>query len=406
MGGRSRFPRRRWLPAGDAKFRLGVAALLLWATGPAQTPVPGGGFPEGQSPIQELLLHFDPDLAGKMYPTVRDLLRALPDAVQIRFAVESAMQISSVRLWLHDLGLGQRLRVVVAGRPLTPWARDRMVAIAGPSANVFLSPPQNRVPSDRWGDVLAARALAELTHREHACVGLAFEGGNVLFTRDRVLFTRSLLVANQDEADRRPKQQKGAEVLQRIRDLFGREPLPLGATYEPPHEHLDMFLTVVDDRTVILGAPQLAETFLIDLAKQGLDSTLLPDFDRWTVQAQRAQIPAYEEIKAELEKAGFRVLRIPILHGEDGMLTWNNALVEKRGSERRAYVPVYGVPYLDELALETYEKAGYKPFPIDVSRIAHLGGTVRCLTNVTAWGRASTSVTAPVIPSEKAAHRE
>ena len=67
------------------------------------------------------------------------------------------------------------------------------------------------------------------------------------------------------------------------------------------------------------------------------------------------------------------------------MLTWNNALVERRHDGARAYVPTYGLPLLDDAAVRAYRQAGFRVFPIDVAAIAENGGTVRCLTNVVEW---------------------
>lgn len=375
--------------------RLAVAVLLLCGTLASQLRI-HGGFPEGQAAIEELLLHFDPVVAGSAFPAVRDLLRAVPAEVQVRLAVENENQVAAARFWVQDLGLNDRIRYVVAGRTLTPWARDRMVPVQVPAGTLFLSPPEDHVDADRWGDVLAARALSEVSaDTNHARVPLVFEGGNLLFTRERVLFTRSLLTANQvqDDIDE-------ASILERMRAFFGRKPLPLGRSHDLPHDHLDMFLTVVDDRTVLLGDPKEAEQFLIDVTMHGLDAGLLPQHDRWTVQGQRAKIPAYDSIKDELQRAGFRVLRVPILHGAEAMLTWNNALLELRGKERRAYVPVHGLPRLDARALRAFEAAGCRTFPIDVSRIAPLGGTIRCLTNVTRWRCLAPPPVAPTVVRE------
>ena len=109
------------------------------------------------------------------------------------------------------------------------------------------------------------------------------------------------------------------------------------------------------------------------------------------VEAEQIRlVPQYEHIREQLVRAGLKVERLPILHtNSHGVYTWNNALVERRPEGRRAYVPVYGIPWLDDQALATYRKLGFETFPIDVSRIMHLGGTVRCVTNVLTWSGAA-----------------
>ena len=347
---------------------LAITAACLAASPPAQ--IRCGGFPEGQAAIEQLLLHFDAAVAGRAFPVARDLLKALPSDVTVVIAVESQKQVSAARFWLGETLGRRKTRFVVSGATLTPWARDRVVALSSGSVSFLVSPSAEYVDPDRWGDVLAAKAAAVGGHNTwHACIPLAFEGGNLLFTTNRVLFTRDLVVANSLE----PNRDEGA-LLASVREAFGRDPLPLGDPARLPHAHLDMFATIVDDHTVLLADPRIAEGFLVELARHGLDGTALPLHDRWSVQSQREARRGYEVVERELRAAGFRIQRMPILHGTEGVLSWNNALLERRGSQKHAYVPVYGVPYLDNMALKAWARAGFVAFPIDVSRMAELGG--------------------------------
>jgi hypothetical protein len=97
-------------------------------------------------------------------------------------------------------------------------------------------------------------------------------------------------------------------------------------------------------------------------------------------------VPVYERIARQLRDAGYAVERLPILHGQDGrVVTWNNALVERRDGEVRALVPVYGIPLFDERAHAAYQRLGCRVLPVEVAEVAALGGAVRCLTNVLEW---------------------
>src|SRR5690606_37790850 len=114
--------------------------------------------------------------------------------------------------------------------------------------------------------------------------------------------------------------------------------------------------------------------------------TVLPPFDTWPHGMQKEMAPLYDAIRDELEAAGLQVERLPILHGEGGrLLSWNTARGDTREAGTRAYVPAFGIPLLDHVALDAYRRLGIEAVPIDVARLAPYGGTVRCVTNVLAW---------------------
>ena len=48
------------------------------------------------------------------------------------------------------------------------------------------------------------------------------------------------------------------------------------------------------------------------------------------------------------------------------------------------YLPTYGIPALDEIAVNIYAGAGYRVIPIDVSTMYTMNGSLGCLVNVMA----------------------
>jgi hypothetical protein len=63
-------------------------------------------------------------------------------------------------------------------------------------------------------------------------------------------------------------------------------------------------------------------------------------------------------------------------------VTYNNVVMETRGGETTVWVPVYGVPELDEAGLQAWRTLGVTVRPVDVSRIYRYDGSLRCLVNV------------------------
>jgi hypothetical protein len=342
-----------------------------------------------------------------VYPVWRDLARVLAPTVRVVAAVPSAGHAAAARELLAAAGLApSRIDVVVAGEPMTLWARDAMVVSTRRGSPLFLVPsPEGGEASANgdapwagaeWtrtaghdadveegeellGDRLVAAALAAgIPGACSATLPMLFEGGNLVVTGPWIVAGEGLLEANPELST--------AEVATLLRSELGGEPVFLGPTSALPHGHVDMYLAAIGPDAVLLGDPRLGEAYLARAARLGIGDAALPDFDRWTAAAQRRARAGYDLVEAELRRRGLRVHRVPALHGEDGgMLSWTNSLVEQRDGAVHAYVPAYGVPELDDQALRAYGEAGCQVAAIDASRLASLGGAVRCTTNVLAW---------------------
>jgi hypothetical protein len=145
-----------------------------------------------------------------------------------------------------------------------------------------------------------------------------------------------------------------------------------------------MFLSVVGSRTLLLGDPRLALEYFDARDALGIESTDVRGVGSFRRSTQIHCARVYSEIAARLEASGFEVRRIPILHGDDGedVITWNNAVVERRGDRLRAYVPNYGIPLLDRKANECWRRTGAEVFPVRANLVILEGGAVRCLSNV------------------------
>jgi len=194
-----------------------------------------------------------------------------------------------------------------------------------------------------------------------------------------VLVGATAITANLHRFDDRPE-----AVVGEIQRTFARRVVVVGEEFpRPPHEHIDMFVAVLDRGTLLVGDPALALPFFDAREELGVDDLSIRGIGSFRREVQEDAIDAYERIVVRLRAAGFAVRRVPILHDDLGeLLTWTNAVVESRDGRRRAYVPGYGVPFLDERAHACWARAGFKVLPNRADRIIAHGGAVRCLSNV------------------------
>ena len=67
---------------------------------------------------------------------------------------------------------------------------------------------------------------------------------------------------------------------------------------------------------------------------------------------------------------------------------YTNAVYETREGLRAAWMPTYGVPALDDAARRVHESLGFRVHPVSVRAVYTQHGTLGCLVNVIARGRA------------------
>jgi N-dimethylarginine dimethylaminohydrolase len=263
---------------------------------------------------------------------------------------------------------------------LSPWARDRYLAFPIGDTTRVLLPRPDSVASSIAGDCDVARQLADWDPElELVESRLAIEGGDVLVSGAVVLVGATTILANADRFEEGPA---GVEAC--LEELFDREVVVVGGREGAvPHEHLDMYVSFVGGRRLLLGDPRLTRRLFDrpdELENASLEARSIGVFS-WQTQAEAATL--YDELAGLLVDAGFLVQRLPILHTDDGdLLTWNNAVTERRGTRGTAYVPSYGIPSLDDLARRTWTQAGYEVKSVRCAQVIGEGGAVRCLTNV------------------------
>jgi hypothetical protein len=373
---------------------VALAALRFAPRHDAKPPevgdrIAGTLLPEDRGAIREVALHYVASLEPLVADTYRDFLLGLGPNV----AIDAIVQRGDREAWEHFVrevapAIADHAKVVEVDGPLTVWSKDRALVV-GPDATaprttlvVPLKPdPKWEQRLHDWGTIpaLAAAMPDRFVVRE---LPLEFDAGDFAVTKDRVIIDANLWGKNRGKSPRTATAESTRALVQ---SLFGKETVLLGA--EPgdvPRHHLAMYMASLPSRgghTMLVGDPAAARALLPPGWTPGVDSTdtgdpLVPDFGPETVAR-------FERAAADLAKAGFDVVRVPVVPFDDKTyITYTNGVFEVRGGIWVAYVPIYGISALDDVARRVYERLGWKIVPVRVSTAWPYHGTVGCLVNV------------------------
>lgn len=341
--------------------------------------------------IDHVVVHQAEALVGQAWQATHDLLKALPNTT-FTLICNSPKAVEEVTGRLRQWKFTDRrnIRLMPVDGPLLMWARDRYIAMrrsASDSVPVWLTPePPPTFDAARRGN---ERGIPDAFNEiEPTCrrvdVSLVLEGGNFVASNTNVYIGANVFRENASAGDT-------ARVRSLLEDLFAGRLIIVGDDGgNVPCDHVDMYLTAIDDNKVLVGSPALARKVIAaadEASKQALYERLYitpnmpppvgPDFTA-------ARIKLFDDIAARLVSEGVEVIRIPYAdsRGGDFIVTYNNVLQEKRDGERIVIMPVYGIPALDAAARGVYESLGMTVREVNVSTISHLVGAVRCLGNV------------------------
>jgi hypothetical protein len=357
---RSEIPATHWAPADSEPSPLPAGTALVRDDGGA---------------IEAVLLYFDQSWATNATLLFKELFKTLPVEVQVQVACADA---GSIHYFEKEWGRSEKERgreviLLNAGKSLTIWARDRHLAAQGPLGKVrvsLLPAPLNQSKVSIQERSIPKLRLANGLVDRVGYIPFHLEGGNVASNGRHVFIGNNVLEHNQEVlAD---------ETLMReeLESLFGRDVLFVrDYSGKVPHEHLDMYLTPIDERNVLVA----------DLAS---GSKVLQDQDGRkplsTVNVNPVIQRQLQEISDILQKQDYTVHRIPaVIHSQtDWMVTYNNCLMERRSGEKIVYMPVYRLPVLDKAAMSVYRGLGFRVETIDVSQVFRNRGALRCVVNV------------------------
>jgi hypothetical protein len=356
---------------------LGLAASLeLSRDNPAWQTPPGELMPENSGKLEDLVMHYT---AGA-YPIVgqaySDFLSRLDSTVKVRMLVPELSAFQELIAKLPKLNC--KLEPLVTHFEITPWSRDRWLALSDSPPSTLLFPKTEKL-ADVWparaGDgkvasLLAARLPLLEAHRSM----LYFDGGDFMPDGKNVFVTPSVAALNIQKSV-----VNEGELLSALTQLLKKKVILL--KHAPDH-HAGMFMMMAKDHTVLVSDPALGARLLKDSPMEpGLISKLLPMGMDTSTETQ----VLYDEAANLISQHGYRVLRVPSLHGLKSRvyISYVNVIQDFSTAGAVVYLPTFqGLSVLNEAASKIWSGLGYEVRPVDASNLYQHGGTIHCLVNV------------------------
>lgn len=388
-------------------IRVWVSALLVF---PFVTPViadtfhpvdwVGAAIADCHDRIAEITLHYDSSMETELVPAYEGLFSFLPPGVRVRVLCETSDDAARFdQRWAPLITpFGRRLELINTDRDLTIWARDRRIARQTPDLGRVVSsfvPILNPNYEDSKTNELDTNYLL-------ADVGLApavldaslyVEGGNVVSNR-RYSFVGANVIEENFDSPR-------ALLNYELERVLGRSVVLVHANDgSVPWCHVDMYLTPVDESTLVIADVNLGMRLLAEQELEPhneLSAALEAAVGSWKDPVCRLLPDQLDEVAEQMRKLGFTVLRIPAFADPElnWMITYNNVIMEEQDERRRVLVPVYHLPAMDDLAVAIYSALDFEVSTVDVSQIYMMGGAIRCMTNVTQRERLQRSESLP-----------
>lgn len=389
--------------AGRGALALGTlvgialgAVLTPAAVAPRDSDMPrirGRLLDEAAGPLAEVSLTYVPEAAFITEPLYGAFLATLDARTRILALVPPVAggrdPAAELRGFLHRLPQGEallaRTRIVVARDPISPWSKDRALVAAGTATELLLPAEPSGPGPLRRADWLTPFDLAQALPGElHATVlPLDFDAGDFAVTGGRLLVDANLIAKNAGRGIGSPD-----ALARTLRQAFAMDVTVLGKLPgDVPRHHLSMYLTPLDDGVVLVGDPQAGRRLVGEPFRPGESSpdtgdALVADFSAETHTR-------FARVAADLSRAGFRVVRIPTVPFDDKTyFAYTNGVFETRDGRRIAWVPVFGVPALDQAALAVYAELGWETRPVPSRAAFPYHGTLGCLVNVLRRGPA------------------
>jgi hypothetical protein len=372
-----RIVRSRW-----PSVLLGAVAGLAVAgavADPAALVEPLAGDPaivsDAHGGLTEIVVHYRRDFHEQSRETLEDLVAALPPGVTIRVVVERREEFDFLVQHLEEMGIPDhgRLEPVVAGFEISPWSKDRFGTLERRGHPVVAVPPHRAAVSGARGndERIPDLLCAELEHVQCRALPFYFEGGDLISDERHVFVAATLLERNPPLTEARR-----AELLEQIGDELRRDVVPIGREgTDVPDHHIGMYLTPLGDGVVAVASPAAGARLYRALPTR--EQTL-------ELQDDPVEIQRFTRIADDLRDQGFTVVEVPLLLTTTPRVyvSYNNALLERRGDDQIVYMPVYGIETLDLAAAEVFRDLGWRVESIRVEDVYTYTGSLRCLVGV------------------------
>jgi N-dimethylarginine dimethylaminohydrolase len=360
---------------------LGIAAGLGFSTLLSAFVAPGDrgsrarvarpeALPDHAGRLRTVVLHATASGAGVMGQAWRDFVPHLSATTTVYLVCENE---ATVEMFRQEVGAVRcRIEPVLVNQAITPWSRDRWLA-RREGGDMALLLPEHEDGSRTWaaraGDAHASRSLAAALGRAVHQPGWDFDGGDVVCD-DRTAFVAPGVIAKNLGRIASTRE----ELIQVMEDQLGKRVVLLT---QAPRHHAGMYLMVLGDDTVMVGDPSLGARLLAPERPRPICP--VGDDESPAMQA------AYDSVARQAQAAGYRVVRVPAVHGLDErtVITYTNAILETRDGERICYLPAYRhVPELNQAAIAIWQQLGWQVQPVDCTELYIHGGTLRCIVNV------------------------
>ncbi|MBI2267042.1 MAG: agmatine deiminase family protein, partial [Armatimonadetes bacterium] len=412
------------LTRGVSEFKAGARSLLGVPT--STTQMADLMMPTSTGKIKKLLMTTNGRGADASYLNVlRTLAENMPDTQFTILATGKSTRerIEGVLAEMKDDGRIQdisRFKVVDAGSNFSIWAQDSILV----QGNTFIAPDRMWYPGYGDRDVAQLAADANPGFQAIEFHGMYVDGGNEIASPEYLFVGSDALKFAASQMSSFPMQEyvingmhlvgipgETKEDLARriIETRFPSQKLviigsenPNGAM-EQPGFHIDMAVSMLgnDLKTrrpvAVVGDPSMAKRLIIqakerdpqgyqravDEIKSKLSSPAEDPLQDLQDAADERYQERFDDVAKTLKEEGFIVDRIPHLGTERlahraPWITYNNMLLD----EDRIFMPVFGLPALDNAAKAVYEKRGYNVVPVDMVTISSLEGAINCITKV------------------------
>ncbi len=391
---------RAWLPIVGAVLAavLGVVLVLAWSQRPQnQGPIsplePGQAVAEQAGALAEVWLQYTAESEAIAGPAQAAFLKAIPADTEVRLTVASGPDRLALDAFLQTQGLverlGKHLHILEVPGPLTPWTRDRALAVQPRDADLaLLTPP---APQPGWEERSNDWQATQILGKTRAMVRMVplplnFDGGDLLLTADAVWFDANLLSRNSDHGFGTPQELAKALTLWtgRPAKMIGEKP------GDVPGYHMAMYWMQTGPGQALVGDPRLAQTLTGAAWQPGdlgveTEAPLLADESTQT-QAQ------FDRVAEQLRGNGLLVTRVPVVAFEQRTyLTYTNAVVQTQDGKKTVFLPQYAgtagkaeavLQRLDAAGQAAWRAQGFIVVPIPVAGLWRHHGTIGCLVNV------------------------